>query len=288
MKIKEVCELTGLTKKAIYYYEKKEIISPKFMSNGYREFDNEDIKRLKKIYILKSLELSITNIKEILDSKISKEKLRQCIIKKSLEEEISKNESDLLKKLLEGEDIDKILREIEDLNSKKTIKEKILNMFPGFYGRFLIIHFSRFLNDPIRSDDQIKAYKEIVEFLDRVEAFKIRDEVMVELEESMDFWTDEKIEEVEIEKEENLDNMDEFIIENSDFIKDYINFKESDEYKSSYLKEIMEAMRNFTKESGYNEIFIPAMRRLSPSYNNYYKKLLASNEVFLKKYPELK
>ncbi|MGO1580624.1 MAG: MerR family transcriptional regulator [Peptoniphilaceae bacterium] len=273
MRIKEVCELTGLTKKAIYYYEKKEIISPKFMSNGYREFDNEDIKRLKKIYILKSLGLSITNIKEILDSKISKEKLRQCITKKSLEEEISKNESDLLKKLLEGEDIDKILREIEDLNSKKTIKERILNMFPGFYGRFLIIHFSRFLNDPIRSDDQIKAYKEIVEFLDRVEAFKIRDE---------------KMEELEIEKEENLDNMDEFIIENSDFIKDYINFKESDEYESSFLKEIMEAMRNFTKESGYNEIFIPAMRRLSPSYNNYYKKLLASNEVFLKKYPELK
>lgn len=39
--------------------------------------------------------------------------------------------------------------------------------------------------------------------------------------------------------------------------------------------------KEFQKESGYNDVFIPAMRRLSPSYGAYYKALEEANEVFL-------
>ena len=37
-----------------------------------------------------------------------------------------------------------------------------------------------------------------------------------------------------------------------------------------------------------NDIFIPAMRRLSPSYREYYQNLLKANEVFLERFPDLK
>ena len=35
-------------------------------------------------------------------------------------------------------------------------------------------------------------------------------------------------------------------------------------------------------ESGYNDVFIPAMQRLSPAYCEYHKSLQAANEVFLR------
>ncbi len=47
MKINEVCNVTGLTKKAIDYYQEKEIINPKFDESGYREFNKSEIERLK-------------------------------------------------------------------------------------------------------------------------------------------------------------------------------------------------------------------------------------------------
>ena len=38
MLINEVCILTGLTKKAISYYEKKGLMKPRKSENGYREY----------------------------------------------------------------------------------------------------------------------------------------------------------------------------------------------------------------------------------------------------------
>ena len=38
-------------------------------------------------------------------------------------------------------------------------------------------------------------------------------------------------------------------------------------------------MKHFYQSSGYYEKFIPAMRRVSPSYEAYYQKLLAADEM---------
>ncbi|MDY2632490.1 MULTISPECIES: MerR family transcriptional regulator [unclassified Clostridium] len=47
MFINEVCKLTGLTKKAISYYEKQKLIRPMKGDNGYREYTQEDVLLLK-------------------------------------------------------------------------------------------------------------------------------------------------------------------------------------------------------------------------------------------------
>ena len=39
-------------------------------------------------------------------------------------------------------------------------------------------------------------------------------------------------------------------------------------------------MKRLQMESGYNDVFIPAMQRLSPAYGEYYKTLQAANGVF--------
>lgn len=288
MKINEVCNATGLTKKAINYYQKKKIIDPKIDESGYRQFNEFEIERLKQVSILRSLGLSVLEIKRVLDSKFSKEELRKSVIRKQLENELSEKQTQLLEQLSDGKNIEEINKEIIELNRKKSIKEKLLEVFPGFYGRFFVSHFSQFLEEPIKTEEQRKAYKVIVSFLDQVDPPEISDEIMSQFEEGMDFWTDEKLKEVEEKRQQNIENPEEFLDEHSETVKQYQAFKESSEYKSSPYGQLMEVMKSFGQTSGYNDIFIPAMRKLSPSYEEYYQNLLKANEVFKERFPDFK
>lgn len=288
MKINEVCNATGLTKKAINYYQKKKIIDPKIDESGYRQFNEFEIERLKQVSIFRSLGLSVLEIKRVLDSKFSKEELRKSVIRKQLENELSEKQAQLLEQISDGKNIEEINKEIIELNKKKSIKEKLLEVFPGFYGRFFVSHFSQFLEEPIKTEEQRKAYKVIVSFLDQVDPPEISDEIMSQFEEGMDFWTDEKLKEVEEKRQQNIENPEEFLDEYSETVKQYQAFKESSEYKSSPYGQLMEVMKSFGQTSGYNDIFIPAMRKLSPSYEEYYQNLLKANEVFKERFPDFK
>lgn len=110
MKINEVCNATGLTKKAINYYQKKKIIDPKIDESGYRQFNEFEIERLKQVSILRSLGLSVLEIKRVLDSKFSKEELRKSVIRKQLENELSEKQTQLLEQLSDGKNIEEIDR----------------------------------------------------------------------------------------------------------------------------------------------------------------------------------
>ncbi len=112
---------------------------------------------------------------------------------------------------------------------------------------------------------------------------------MSQLDEAMDFWTDDRIADVEDKQQQSIENPEKFLDDYSKEIREYQEFKESDEYLSSpYGGEVMEVMKSFGKVSGYNDIFIPAMRRLSPSYEEYYQNLLKANVVFLERFPDFK
>ena len=49
MRIKEVEDLTGLTRKAIRYYEENGLIQTVKGANGYKEYDEETVKCLLEI-----------------------------------------------------------------------------------------------------------------------------------------------------------------------------------------------------------------------------------------------
>lgn len=73
MKIKEVEQLTGITKANIRYYESQGLISPNRESNGYRTYDESHVNELLKIKLLRTLGLTIESIKALCDGKISLE-----------------------------------------------------------------------------------------------------------------------------------------------------------------------------------------------------------------------
>ena len=45
----EIQEKTGLTRKAIDYYEEKGLIKPVKLGNGYRDYSDKDLEILKEI-----------------------------------------------------------------------------------------------------------------------------------------------------------------------------------------------------------------------------------------------
>ena len=68
MKLKEVCEKTGLTKRTIRFYEEKELLSPqKTYKNGreYRDYSEDDVARLIDIATLRRARFTIQEIKQM-------------------------------------------------------------------------------------------------------------------------------------------------------------------------------------------------------------------------------
>ena len=71
MKIKEVENLTGITKANIRYYEKEGLLEPeRNLENNYREYSEEDIECLERIKVLRLLGVTIAEIKQLNSGKL--------------------------------------------------------------------------------------------------------------------------------------------------------------------------------------------------------------------------
>jgi DNA-binding transcriptional MerR regulator len=67
MKIREFAQLTGLSSKTIRYYESIGILpSPKRTPNGYRDYTEQDVERARFVAGVRSLDLSLEEIMELL------------------------------------------------------------------------------------------------------------------------------------------------------------------------------------------------------------------------------
>ena len=78
MTIKEVEELTGLSRSNIRFYEKEELIDPKRNEeNGYRNYSEKDLSNIKKIAYLRTLGLSVDQIRKVIQHELDLAKLLQ-------------------------------------------------------------------------------------------------------------------------------------------------------------------------------------------------------------------
>lgn len=65
MKIHEVEELVGITKKNIRFYEQEGLLTPGRKENGYRDYSQQDVEKLKKIRFLRSLSFPLEEIRRM-------------------------------------------------------------------------------------------------------------------------------------------------------------------------------------------------------------------------------
>ena len=67
----EVEEMLGITKQTLIYYEKEGFITPQRDSNNYRNYLKKELDMLELVLLLRSMEISIDEIKLILNNQLS-------------------------------------------------------------------------------------------------------------------------------------------------------------------------------------------------------------------------
>lgn len=286
MLMNETSKITNLTKKAIEYYAEKNLISPAILDNGYRDFSENDVECLKRISVLRKLGIGIEEIKAVLADKTGNE-----LLKISVRKELNIQREQLKKMILDqmnrGKSYTEMDAELKSLEQGATVTEKLLEAFPGYYGRFICLHFARFLNEPMTTDQQKSAYQEIIAFLDDAPPLNFPQDLQDYLIESTRHIGTEDIIEMIEHTRHSIENPDEFLSENKEMLEKYLAFRRSEEYKNSPVFKIQSLLREFNSLSGYYEIFIPAMKRLSSSYAEYQKQLEIANEKLLAQYPDI-
>lgn len=287
MFIKDVCQLCHVTKKALDYYEDKGLISPNIMDNGYRQYSEKDIKIIKEICVLRNCGISVSDIKEVLLEKNKKAVIQKYQYINDLHIENCIKQKETLERLIQNYDIENEFKDfIQKDDYSLSIKEKLILAFPGYYGIFLSLHFGRFLNERVDTEDKYKAYMKMVEYLDHVVIpQKLENHIKIILNENQDISTLEQ--QVYLHTKDMLHNPDNYLQKYEKQLTDYIAYKLSDEYQNSFAKEVQEEIAVFQNSTGYQEHFIENLKILSSSYREYLYQLETVHKKLLNKFPQV-
>jgi len=284
MLINEACKECKLTKKAIEYYGQQGLISPSLIENGYRQFSVADVEKLKKISTLRKLGLSVAEIGAVLKNE-DLSTLDNIIHKKDAEIADLKAKQGLIQQLANTQNWEDIQEKLDILQSKQSILKRLREAFPGCYGKFFSSHFAAYLNEPIATAQQQEAYETIIRFLDTV-SIEIPDDLKDFLDEVTMATDDNVLQKTQDNLAELLRNPEQYLKDNEEVLRQYQEFLESEEYKATPAFRLQELLKQLLETNGYNDIFIPAMKRLSTSYCKYLNSLEAANSAFLKKFPQ--
>ncbi len=287
MLINEMATKCNTTKKSVQYYVSEGLIDPKILENGYQDFSEQDMNLLKQIVLYRKLGLSISEIKSVLKNP---KELTYAIHQRTLELEREKIKQELLRRIAAGEKLESLELEINNIDASSIIIKKLLELFPGYYGKFLSLNFAEYLTGELETEEQMQAFQQIIDFFDSVSDMDLPIDLRQYLDEYSEVYATEEgmgiINDILKRKQDAIQNIEEFVADNKEIIDKYNMIRQSEEFMQSPAFRLMEYMKSFCTSSGYYEVFIPAMRRLSPSYNAYYEQMLAANEKFAEIYPE--
>ena len=274
----EIQKETGLTRKAIEYYEDKGLIHPQKSENGYRDYSTKDLEILKKLSIFRKLGMSISDIDQCISS--DGDTLSSVLRKKQYQLEIDEKRKAILEMIVKGESNELINEKVSLLEMRETIYEKLEIAFPGYFGQMLFAAYQPFLNEPLENDGKDSFYK-YIDYLDRLPSFELTEEEKKYIEKISSPFDMKTLKDVNQAKVDAIENLEKWMQDNEDVISQYENYKNSEEYQNSMMKQIQDKLKNFMKENQYYEIAIPLIRKFSKSYDDYYKKLIKANEDYL-------
>ena len=287
MLINETAKKCNITKKAVQYYVKQGLVIPEVLENGYKDFSERDIKLLKQIVLYRKLGLSISEIKRIFEDD---SEVNSILHLRTLKLEQEKIKQEFLKRLASGESVENLEQEINNISSNTIIINKLLELFPGYYGKFISLNFSRYLTGKIETEEQMKAFNQIIEFFENAPDIDLPSDLKDYLDDYLEEYSGEagieKINQILQGRDKAFQNIEEFVKNNKDVIDTYKKYKQTEQYTKSPAYRLMEYMKQFCAANGYYDTFIPAMRKLSPLYNEYYEQMIKANDKFVKIYPE--
>ena len=120
MKINQVEQAIGITKKNIRFYEQEGLLKPSRVANGYRDYSPEDLETLRHIKLLRKLDVPIEEIKRLQSGSLTLEDClhRHLIVLKRRRSNLEAAENFCRSILgrgtdLKNMDVEKLLQEME-------------------------------------------------------------------------------------------------------------------------------------------------------------------------------
>lgn len=273
MKSRDVQSITGLTRKALEYYEAQGLLEPSRDENGYRNYSDEDVSRLARIRAYRQLGLSLAEIMDVLSGGKS-EKISDIIRDRVIRHNLDEQRLHLLSEIASGTTLDDLEEDLRALESRESIYKRISDKFPGYIGQMLFVNFAHFLKGRIETPEQMKAYEELISFLDQMEDLPFTDEELGMLQEASESITMENMESIIESKVEAVKDTEKWLEENREMVEQYQELKHSEAYRALPVVQLFEKLKRFLQESDYYERVIPLLRRMSPDYDEYYRCLI--------------
>ncbi|MBW6473191.1 MAG: MerR family transcriptional regulator [Anaerolineaceae bacterium] len=119
MKIQEVSIATGVSAKTIRFYEQSGVLpSPTRMPNGYRDYNQMDIDRLRLVAGARRLDLSLDDIREIIALRDHREAPCRVLL-----DRIQQKADEVAERINTLQQLEKELRDLHSLGSKFPVDD---------------------------------------------------------------------------------------------------------------------------------------------------------------------
>lgn len=273
----EVQKKTGLTRKAITYYEEKGLIHPTKLENGYREYSEKDVAILTQISIFRKLGISISDMEQYVSNK---ESLASLLRAKEHQLEREEKRKEILVWMLHGESKNRINEKINALEAEESIYVRLKRAFPGYFGDLLFASYQPYFNEPLDAEGK-EAFQKYIEYLDHLPPFALSQEEKTYIEKMSSCFDRKTMKIIHQSKQEAIENVETWLQANKECVAQYESYKNSKDYRKSPMKTIQDKLQEYMEQNKYYEIAIPLMRKFSKSYDSYYKKLLKANEQYI-------
>lgn len=277
---KEIQNKTGLSRKALEYYEDKGLIQPSRLENDYREYSQEDLQKLEKISLYRQLGLSVKAIKEIL-LKQDLTSLGQSLRKSQQESEFMAKRQALLLALVQGQDILSVKSQIQNLTQMMSLYDRLLQTFPGYLGQVFFSAYKPFLKEGVIDEE---GFQILVDTIDQLPRLRLTEEEENYIEDMSKDIQLSDIDQIQEKKILAIEAPQAWLEKYQDWIDTYLDYKASKDYKDSIQYQLEVKVRNYMKEVAYYEKVTPLIRQLSPAYNDYYNRLLEADATFQNTY----
>lgn len=274
----EIQNKTGLTRKAIEYYEDKGLINPHRLENGYKDYTEKDLDILVKVSILRKLGVSLSEIKQCVLYNSST--LSSVLRMKEHQLEVDERRKNILELIVKGEKQELIDEYIAMIETEESIYNRLERVFPGYFGQLFFAAYLPFMNEPLTKDGE-EAFIKYVSYLDNLPMFELSEDEKKFIDEISSNFDMSILKKVNEDKISTVENIEEWLEKNKDSILQYESYKNSEQYQNSLLRDIQEKLRKYMIDNNYYQVAIPLIRKFSKSYNMYYEKMMKANERFM-------
>lgn len=276
MRIKEAAQAVGCTSRAVKFYEEKGLLPAVSRgANGYRDYTDEDIRRLHEIQAYRKLGIGLEDIRRLLNSG-DQAALSAILEKKRSELSARQEELAALEAYIQNPD-PQLLDESIDFPS---IAAAMRAQLPGFFGEYCVSHFAPYPTHRITTEEQREAYAAILAFWDQP---KLRlplglslSTLLMRMTRKTGISAGQAAADAQIAA--MLHPSEEVYARIKAQTLRTVRLRENPLVRYSPPEWMKRRMMRRLQDCGYNDIFIPAMKRLSPSYRAYHDALDALND----------